>query len=84
VAPDSQPYYAALPEVAHAWGIVSDGLTLLRNGLNHVFAGTLVSGATVIIRITDDAHRAASLIQAELDWLSFLRPAWLHRDEAPA
>jgi amicoumacin kinase len=45
----------------------------LRDGLNHVFAGMLMSGTLVIIRVTDDTHRSASLIRAELDWLSFLR-----------
>jgi Ser/Thr protein kinase RdoA (MazF antagonist) len=71
--PDSQPYYQALQQIVHQWDIAADDVTLLRNGLNHVFAGMLMSGIPVIIRITDDTHRTARLIQAELDWLSFLR-----------
>jgi hypothetical protein len=54
--PDSQPYYEALPQIVQRWGMVADGLTLLRNGLNHVFSDRLVSGTAVIIRITDDLH----------------------------
>jgi Ser/Thr protein kinase RdoA (MazF antagonist) len=46
---------------------------LLREGLNHVLAGTRRSGIAMIIRLTDDVHRSAPLIRAELEWLCFLR-----------
>jgi Ser/Thr protein kinase RdoA (MazF antagonist) len=71
--PDSRPYYEALQRLSQHWNLAADGVTLLRNGQNHVFAGLLASGTAVIIRITDDTHRSSQLIQAELDWLSFLR-----------
>jgi Ser/Thr protein kinase RdoA (MazF antagonist) len=70
---DSRPYYEALQQLSHQWDLAADGIALLRNGQNHVFAGMLSSGTSVIIRISDDTHRTACLIQAELDWLSFLR-----------
>jgi amicoumacin kinase len=70
---DSRPYYEALQQLVHQGDLAAHGITLLRNGQNHVFAGMLLSGTPVIIRITDDTHRSGQLIQAELDWLSFLR-----------
>src|SRR5262249_46992533 len=68
-----RPYDEALQRLSRHWDLAADGLALLRNGQNHVFAGRLASGTAVIIRITDDTHRTSRLIQAELDWLSFLR-----------
>jgi hypothetical protein len=44
---DSQPYYEVLQQIAQQWGIVGDNIALLRNGLNHVFAGMLGSGTAV-------------------------------------
>lgn len=52
--PDSQPYYQALQQIAHQWDIAVDGITLLRDGLNHVFASTptmehrMLTGAVVV------------------------------------
>jgi amicoumacin kinase len=69
----SQPYDEVLQQIAPQWDLGAGGLALLREGLNHVFAGTRRSGTAVIMRLTDDAHRSASLIRAELEWLRFLR-----------
>jgi Ser/Thr protein kinase RdoA (MazF antagonist) len=68
----SGPYREALARVAVWWGIEDDGAELLRDGLNHVFAGRLADGQERIIRVTDDRHRTAALIGAELSWLAFL------------
>jgi Ser/Thr protein kinase RdoA (MazF antagonist) len=71
-ATDSAPYHEALAAVSDEWGIAADGIELLRAGQNHVYGGRLASGKTVIIRVTDDRHRAAALIRGELSWLTFL------------
>jgi amicoumacin kinase len=70
---DARPYNEALQQLSQQWDLAADGLALLRTGQNHVFAGRLESGTAVIIRLTDDTHRSGRLVQAELDWLRFLR-----------
>jgi amicoumacin kinase len=71
--PVSLPYDEVFRQIVPPWELAAGSLALLREGLNHVFAGTRRSGTAVIVRLTDDAHRSASLIRAELEWLHFLR-----------
>jgi hypothetical protein len=69
----AQPSNEVLPQSAQQRDLEPTSLALVREGLNHVFAGTRRLGTTVIIRLTDDMYRSASLIRAEFEWLRLLR-----------
>jgi Ser/Thr protein kinase RdoA (MazF antagonist) len=67
----------ALLRASSLWGLEKNSFTLLRDGQNHVFSarrddGHKAGGQKVIVRVTDDSHRSAALIDGELSWLAFL------------
>jgi len=67
----------ALLRASSLWGLDRGSFTLLRDGQNHVFSARRddrhkTGGERVIVRVTDDSHRSAALIEGELSWLAYL------------
>jgi Ser/Thr protein kinase RdoA (MazF antagonist) len=69
---DSLPYHDALARSVDHWSLVPAKTSLLRDGLNHVFATETAAGAPVIVRVTDGSVRERSELEAELIWLDHL------------
>jgi Ser/Thr protein kinase RdoA (MazF antagonist) len=69
---DSAPYHEALEQCLDHWGLVRDRTSLLRDGVNHVFASETRGGAAVIVRISDGELRRRGEIEGELMWLGHL------------
>jgi len=62
----------ALLRASSLWGLDRGSFTLLRDGQNHVFSARRDDNRKVIVRVTDDSHRSAALIEGELSWLAYL------------
>jgi amicoumacin kinase len=69
---DSAPYHDALAQCVHDWGLAPEKTTMLRDGVNHVFATQSKSGEPVIVRISDGVKRSRSELDGELIWLDHL------------
>jgi amicoumacin kinase len=69
---DSAPYHEALAQCADHWSLVPEKTSLLRDGVNHVFATETTAGAPVIVRISDGNIRQRGEIEGELIWLDHL------------
>lgn len=70
---DSVPYHDALAQCVDHWGLVAEETTLVRDGVNHVFASVQGRGQPVIVRVSDGSVRDRSEIEGELIWLDHLR-----------
>ena len=73
----------ALARACSLWGLEQGTFTLLRDGQNHVFSARRnvrknMGGQKVIVRVTDDNHRSAALIEGELSWLAYLSANAFH------
>ncbi len=62
----------ALARACSLWELEHGSFTLLRDGQNHVYSARRDDGRKAIVRITDDSHRSAALIDGELAWLAYL------------
>jgi len=71
-AGDSAPYHEVLFRCVDDWGLVPQKTSLLRDGVNHVFATETVDGAPVIVRISDGDIRERGELDGELIWLDHL------------
>lgn len=69
---DASPFHAALEQSFAHWNLVPEKTSLIRDGVNHVFATESASGEPVIIRISDGAVRCRDEVLGELIWLSYL------------
>ena len=69
---DSAPYHDALAQCLDHWNLVPEKTSLLRDGVNHVFATETAGGAPVIVRVTDGGRREPGELDGELMWLNHL------------
>lgn len=68
----SEPFLQVARRVAPDWELDPESLHVLRDGMNHVLSARRADGVEVILRVTDDDHRSAGQIAAEVDWVEFL------------
>jgi len=68
----SKPYSNALAQCLDHWGLKVEATTLLRDGLNHVFASETHQGTPIILRISNGKFRTANELMGELTWLDHL------------
>jgi Ser/Thr protein kinase RdoA (MazF antagonist) len=71
-AADSAPYHDALVQCVDHWSLNPTKTSLLRDGVNHVFATETGGGAPVIVRISDGGVRERGELEGELIWLDHL------------
>jgi Ser/Thr protein kinase RdoA (MazF antagonist) len=69
---DSAPYHDALAQCVEHWSLVPEKTSLLRDGVNHVFATETIAGAQVIVRVSDGSIRERRELDGELIWLDHL------------
>jgi amicoumacin kinase len=69
---DSASYHEALERCLEHWGLLRERTSLLRDGVNHVFASETEGGAALIVRISDGELRRRGEIEGELIWLDHL------------
>jgi Ser/Thr protein kinase RdoA (MazF antagonist) len=69
---DSAPYHDALVRCLDHWSLAPEKTSLLRDGVNHVFATETLDGAKVIVRVSDGSVRERGELEGELIWLEHL------------